>query len=154
MIQRIQTIWLFISAISPLIMVKGGIINLIDRAGQMYNIAFSGTFKLSSSGPELIARSFSLSALIIIIPVISVITIFFYRSRRIQKILSLVIVSFSFCLIILLVYYSILLMRNYGAEIVPGVKMVIPLIILIAGILAYRGISGDDKLIKSYDRLR
>jgi hypothetical protein len=45
-------------------------------------------------------------------------------------------------------------MKNYAAEIVPGIKMVIPFIIMIAAILAYRGIASDDRLVKSYDRLR
>jgi hypothetical protein len=154
MIQRIQSIWLLISAISSVFLIKGGIINLIDNAGQKYHTAFSGTFKLSSSGPELITGSVSLSALIIIIPVLSIITLLLFKWRRIQKVLSLVIISLSSCLIILLVYYSFILMRNYDSELIPGFKMVLPLIILIAGIFAYKGISGDAKLIKSYDRLR
>jgi hypothetical protein len=32
--------------------------------------------------------------------------------------------------------------------------MVMPVIITIASILAYRGILKDDRLVKSYDRLR
>jgi len=154
MIQRIQTIWLLISAISSLLLIKGGIINLIDKAGQKYYTGFSGTFKLSTSGPELITGSVSLSALIIIIPVVSVITLLLFKWRRIQKVLALVLVSLSSCLIILIAYYSFILMRNYDSELIPGFKMVLPLIILIASILAYKGISGDDNLIKSYDRLR
>jgi hypothetical protein len=154
MIQRIQTIWLLISAISSLLLIKGGIINLIDKAGQKYYTGFSGTFKLSTSGPEIITGSVSLSALIIIIPVVSVITLLLFKWRRIQKVLALVLVSLSSCLIILIAYYSFILMRNYDSELIPGFKMVLPLIILIASILAYKGISGDDNLIKSYDRLR
>ena len=154
MIQRIQTIWLLISAISSLLLIKGGIINLIDKAGQKYYTGFSGTFKLSTSGPELITGSVSLSALIIIIPVVSVITLLLFKWRRIQKVLALVLVSLSSCLIILIAYYSFILMRNYDSELIPGFKMVLPLIILIASILAYKGISGDNNLIKSYDRLR
>ena len=45
-------------------------------------------------------------------------------------------------------------MKKYGAELEPGLKMVIPLLIMISVTLAYRGISKDDRLVKSYDRLR
>jgi hypothetical protein len=154
MIQRIQTIWLLITAISSLSLIKGGIINMIDTAGQKYYTSFSGAFKLSSSGPELITGSLSLSALIIIIPVLSVITLLLFKRRRIQKVLALVLVSLSSCLIILIAYYSIMLIRNYDCELIPGFRMLFPLIILITGILAYKGISGDENLIRSYDRLR
>lgn len=154
MIQRIQTIWLLISAISSTLLIKGGIINLIDKGGQKFCTAFSGTFKIGSSGPELIKESISLSGLIIIIPVLSVVTLLLFKRRRIQKILSLVLVSLSFCLVILIAYYSIMLMRNYECELAPGLKMVLPLVILAASILAYKGITGDEDLIKSYDRLR
>jgi hypothetical protein len=154
MIQRIQTIWLIISAILSGFLFKGGIINLIDKAGQKYYTGFSGISKLNEAGSEVITRSVPLSALIILIPLLSVITILMFKSRRIQKILSLIIVTFSVCLIILVIYYSSVIMTNYAAELVPGLKMIIPPIILIAGILAFRGISGDDNLVKSYDRLR
>ena len=38
--------------------------------------------------------------------------------------------------------------------IIPGIKMVVPLLILIFGILAQRGIKHDENLVRSYDRLR
>jgi hypothetical protein len=95
-----------------------------------------------------------LAALIIILPVLSFISILLFKSRRIQKVLTLILITFSLCLIILVTYYSYILMKNYGTELEPGIKMVLPLIILIAAILSYRGISKDDRLVKSYDRLR
>lgn len=154
MIQRIQTIWLLISAISSGFLMTGGIVNFIDKAGQQYFTGFSGIYKLNDSGSDLIAISVPLAAIIILIPVLSVISILLFKSRRIQKVLTLIIITFSLCLIILVTYYSYILMKNYSTELVPGVKIVIPLIILIAAILSYRGISKDDRLVKSYDRLR
>lgn len=154
MIQRIQSIWLLISAISSGFLMKGGIINFIGEAGEKYFTGFSGIYKLADTGQELIIRSIPLSALIILIPVLSLISIFLFKSRQLQKVLTLVLVTLSLCLIIMVTYYSYILIKNYTAEIVPGIKMLIPLIILIALILAYRGIVRDDRLVKSYDRLR
>lgn len=154
MIQRIQTIWLLISAISSGLLLKGGIVNFIDKAGQKYYTGFSGIYKLNDSGSDLVNSSVPLAALIILIPVLSIISILLFKSRRIQKVITLILITFSLCLIILVSYYSFILMRNYDAELIPGIKMIIPLIILIAEFLAYKGISRDDLLVKSYDRLR
>ena len=154
MIQRIQTIWLLISAISSGFLMKGGIINFIDKSGQKYFTGFLGIYKLTESGQELITSSIPIAAIIILVPLLSVITILFFKSRRIQKVLTLILVTLSLCLIILVTYYSYILMKNYDTELVPGVKMIIPLIILIAVFLAYKGISRDDHIVKSYYRLR
>jgi hypothetical protein len=154
MIQRIQTIWLLISALCSGLLVKNGIIDYIDISGQKYFTGFSGIIRLNSQGHELIAGSIPLSAIIILIPVLSVVSILLFKSRRFQKIITLIIIAFSLSLIILVIYYSYIVIKNYNAELVPGIKMVLPLIILIAATLAYKGISKDEKLVKSYDRLR
>jgi len=154
MIQRIQTFWLLISAISSGFLTRGGIIDFINREGQKYFTGFSGISKLNELGHEVIIRSVPLEILIILILLLSVISILSFKSRRIQKIVTLMVIGFSICLIILVSYYSYFLVKNYNAELVPGIKMFFPLIILISVVLAYRGISKDENLVKSYDRLR
>jgi hypothetical protein len=57
-------------------------------------------------------------------------------------------------LIIALAYYAISLMHAFRLTIIPGFKMAIPVLNLIFSVLAYRGILKDDRLVKSYDRLR
>jgi hypothetical protein len=51
-------------------------------------------------------------------------------------------------------YYAYLAISNYEAVFTPGLKMVLPVILLILSMLAYRGIRKDELLVKSYDRLR
>jgi predicted HAD superfamily Cof-like phosphohydrolase len=51
-------------------------------------------------------------------------------------------------------YYLLWVTGKFQTELVPGVKMLIPLLILTFGILAFIGIKKDEKLVKSYDRLR
>jgi hypothetical protein len=154
MMQRIQTIWLFISAISSGFLMKGGIVNFIDKTGIKYFTGFPGICTQNDTGNEILTKSFPLAALIILIPVLSMAIILLFRLRKIQKVLSLILITFSFCLIILVIYYSYLVMKNYDAEIETGFKMAIPVIILTCSIFANRGIINDDKLVKSYDRLR
>jgi glucan phosphoethanolaminetransferase (alkaline phosphatase superfamily) len=154
MIQRIQTIWLLLSAFFSGLLINGGIVNFIDKSGQKFYTGFFGIYKQFDTGNELIRSSIPLAALIILISLLSLITIFLYKSRRIQRVLSLILLSLSLCLIILVTFYSYILVKNYGADLVPGVKMVFPVLVLIAVILAYIGIIRDDRLVKSYDRLR
>lgn len=154
MIQRIQTIWLLLSTLCSGLLLRGSIINFVDGSDQKYFTGFSGIFRLNAQGMELIDRSIPLSALIILISVFSVISILLYKSRRFQKIVTLIIIGFALCLIIVLIYHSFIVIKKYSAELVPGIKMFLPLIVLIAATLAYRGISKDDRLVKSYDRLR
>jgi hypothetical protein len=154
MIQRIQTIWLLLSAFLSGFLVKGGIVNFIDKSGQKFYTGFSGIYKQSETGNELIRNSIPLAVLIILITLLSLTTIFLYNRRHIQRVLSLILVGLSLCLVILVTFYSFLVLKNNGADLVPGIKMVFPLLILIAEILAYSGITRDERLVKSYDRLR
>lgn len=66
--------------------------------------------------------------------------------------LSGIFVSIGF--ILLSSWYMYYICSKYDAEIVPGFKIALPVIILILNILTYRGIRHDDRLVKSYDRLR
>jgi hypothetical protein len=154
MIQRIQSIWLFLSALLSGLLIKGGIVDFIDKSGQKFYTGFAGIYKQLENGSEVLKSSIPLASLIIAITGISIITIFLYKSRRLQKVLSLILVCLSLCLIILVIFYSHLLSGSYNAQLVPGVRMAFPMLILIFVVLAYSGISRDDRLVKSYDRLR
>ena len=63
-----------------------------------------------------------------------------------------------FGLIVILIgciaYYAFYVTRNFNAEMLPALNLVIPVLMLIFTYLAFRGIRKDDRLIKSYDRLR
>ena len=154
MIQRIQTVWLLISTISSGLLFKSDIVDFANKAGQRYFIGFSGISRFNETGHDLITRSVPLEILIIIIPLLSVVSILSFKSRRVQKILTQTVIAFSICLIIFIAISSYILMNKYNAEFVPGIKIFFPIIILVSAVLAYRGIWKDENLIKSYDRLR
>jgi len=154
MIQRIQTIWLAISAISCGFLLKGGIVYFMTGTGEGYFINIFGINRINDSVNELISGSHLLTALLGLTLVFSVIAIFFFKSRKTQKKYTLLVVGLSVLLLTLLIYQSFRIISIYNAEIIVGVKMFLPLIILISAIMAYRGISKDDNLVKSYDRLR
>jgi hypothetical protein len=69
--------------------------------------------------------------------------------RLVQIIVILVIL-----MIAALGFYSFREIKIFNAKIIPGISMIYPLLILILCVLALRGISRDERLVKSYDRMR
>ena len=155
MIQRIQSLYLLLTTILSLLFLKGNFLNFIDKSGYAIKVTFKGI--ITNAGRqdfELIEKLLPLSAIIILIPLLSLIAILLFKSRKIQVWLSLSIIVLVVGFIIASIFYSCFIITEYGTEIIPGLKMVVPVLILIFAILAYRGIRKDDRLIKSYDRLR
>jgi glucan phosphoethanolaminetransferase (alkaline phosphatase superfamily) len=150
MIQRIQTVYLSLTTLISVLFLNGGFINFSDDSGTVINFTLNGISGVSE--PHL--QTLPVTLLIIIIPVLSLITIFLFKNRRLQLILCKTLLALISAFVLLLVFYSYIVISRYNTELVPGVKMAIPVIQFILSYLAYRGIKKDDDLVKSYDRLR
>jgi len=155
MIQRIQSLYLLLTTLLSLLFLKGSFLSFIEKSGSVIKVTFNGIIRdTGGQGFEQIEKLLPVSSLIILIPVLSLLTIFFFKKRKIQLWLALSVIILIVGFIFVLIYYSWIVITEYNAEIVPGFKMVIPVLMLIFAVLAYRGIRKDDRLIKSYDRLR
>lgn len=154
MIQRIQTLWLILSAFAPLSLIHGGIINFVDKTGGKFYIGFRGLYQITGSDSVIIKESIGLPAALVIISIMSSLTILFFKFRKIQKVMSLIIAAFSICFLIMLAFYSFQAINVYDASVVSGIRMIIPLFMIFTSVMAYRGILKDENLVKSYDRLR
>ena len=141
MIQRIQTLWLFLASIA----------NILLFVLPFYTATSGNTLKHAFSA-SLSIPTFLFTLLSIIIPFVAV---FMFKNRRKQikvciaqlmaNVLSLV--SFLFFLI-----SSISQNGMQAAKIGSGTFLI--LASLIFTLLALRGINNDEKLVKSSDRLR
>jgi hypothetical protein len=155
MIQRIQSVYLAITTILSLIIMKGDYLNFIDKSGISFKLSFIGIFKEAvGQNHELIEKVLSLSAILILIPVISLVTIFLYKKRNIQLVFNIILIMLILGLIVTSGISSSFIISKFRAEFIPGIKMIVPVLMLVLSILAYRGIKKDDLLVKSYDRLR
>lgn len=141
MIQRIQTIWLLLAGVAGLLTYKLPL--------------WKGTLQDGSVKEFLGPESLLLFALIVSTSVLAFVTIFLFRNRSQQKNLALVGILLSIAIIALEVYFvedfkkGLNLARNswhFGA--------LMPLLMMVFFILARAGISKDEKLVKSLDRLR
>lgn len=155
MIQRIQSVYLFLITLLSSFLFTGSIINFISKSGTVIRLTFTSIVKSTEGqGSEVIEKLLPLSILIILIPIASLITIFVFKNRKVQSRLALVLIILCALLVIALIHGSIIITSKFEATFTPGIKMALPLIILVLSVLAYTGIKKDDRLVKSYDRLR
>jgi hypothetical protein len=155
MIQRIQSVYLFLTTILSVLFLKGNILSFIDKAGTTINLTFNAIEQTSvSGGSTLIEKVYPLAIAVILIAILSFATIFIYKKRIIQILLIRILIVFVIFLIIACAHSAYLIITKNSAELVPGIRMVFPVLMLIFLILALRGIRKDDDLVKSYDRLR
>jgi glucan phosphoethanolaminetransferase (alkaline phosphatase superfamily) len=155
MIQRIQSLYLSLTIILSFLFLNGSFLNFIDPTGSMIKITFTQIIReTSTADPELLAKIFPLPLLIIVISALSFIIIILFKNRNLQMWLVKFLIVLVIVLIIISGVYANNIITKYDSHIIPGFKMVIPILQLIFSVLAYRGIKKDDNLVKSYDRLR
>ncbi|MAQ76248.1 MAG: hypothetical protein CL613_07945 [Aquimarina sp.] len=136
MIQRIQSLYLLLAA-----GVSGAISVFLP-----YGVNTSGTELYAYEDPFVFGL-FMLSA------VLSLITIFLYKNRKLQFVLGRVNIILNFILLGVFVYWSL----NVSGETIvseKGIGMFIPVISIVLLVMANKAIKRDEDLVKSVDRLR
>ncbi len=147
MIQRIQTVFLFLSA------VLAGFLFFIpiasfDLGNEIVNLSIFGVENHSGALLLLI-----LAVLMLAVPFV---TIFMYKKRELQLKLSSfnVFLNALFCGLIFLFYVDNIREKLSAETVVYNFGVYVPLINMVLSILAMRWIKKDIELIKSIDRLR
>lgn len=150
-----QSLYLSLTTIFALLLFKGDLIKIIDKTGIAFVVRFNGIYQFDGvSDPILMNRLLPLSALTIIIPVMTVAAIFMYKNRKLQMTVVMIIMILTAAMAGLIIYYSATTAVRAGVAFIPSAKLyLVPLIVLFA-LLAYRGIRRDENLVSSYHRLR
>jgi hypothetical protein len=155
MIQRVQSIYLLLTTLLSFLFLNGSFLSFINKTGSLIKITFSNILKGTGTQDfETAGNVFPLAAIIVVIPVLALITIFFYKNRTHQLRLARILIIIISLFILVSAYYSYSVSAQYGAQLIPGFKMILPFLMLVFSILAFRGIRKDERLVKSYDRLR
>ncbi|SDS30199.1 protein of unknown function [Polaribacter sp. KT25b] len=143
MLQRIQSIYLFLASI-----ISGGLIFVF----YLWNTLKEQIFVLDLfSNEEIILKvipfMFFASA------ILSLVTIFLFKDRKLQFVLGRIIILINLFLLGLLIYLSLTLPgENAVSE--KGIGMFLPILVILLIVLANRAIKKDEDLVKSVDRLR
>jgi hypothetical protein len=155
MIQRIQSVYLAIVILLSLLFIKGSVFNFADASGSTFSLTITGNM-IDQAGKAVtqVENFWPLIILSILIPSVSLITIFLYKKRKIQLILAVSVIVMASFLAVAVTWYAFSATKTFSYTIIPGLKMAIPLFILLFSILACRGILKDDRLVRSYERLR
>jgi Domain of unknown function (DUF4293) len=136
MIQRIQSIWLFLAAVCVLLTMQFSTYAGADAAGLLQLIkGTSNTFLVITTA---------------MVAVVSMIALFLFKNRKLQMKISFLAILIE--LVLLFFYYrEIQLLVGKGAFAVTALLHAGVIIFLL---LAAKGINSDEKLIKDSNRLR
>ncbi|MBP8959017.1 MAG: DUF4293 domain-containing protein [Bacteroidales bacterium] len=154
MIQRIQTIYLIIISILSFVLLTGPVINFSGPDNQVIMVKLSGISGLT--GIDFKADFLLKIFLVLLIAsiVLSLTAIFLFKRRNLQFKLTTIVAFFTLVITVIEVYIILWILKTEGVTLIPGFKMFIPPVLIILACLALKGIKHDEKLIKSYERLR
>lgn len=147
MIQRIQTLYLFVSAL-----LIGLLFFLpfaeIAKEGAIYTFNFRGILM----GGAVKQSGMAISVLIVIIMALHGFAISSFKNRKRQKMVTI------FTILMMLGLFGMFIFFTYfsfsGAKISFEISIVLPLVAIIIDYLAIRAIDKDEALIRSIDRIR
>lgn len=156
MIQRIQTLYLFIAAILVFLMFFFPFAEIIDAKGQLYSFNFRGIVPIQDgeAAHELVVNSFPVMILIGLISLISFGSIFLFKKRMVQKRLGVFNVILSLGLFGLLFFYANYAIPEDIDKVHYSFPVIFPVIHIVLTIMANRAIQKDENLVRSVDRIR
>lgn len=150
MIQRRQTLWLFLAAL------LSATLMLNWYTGYVYQADIAQGFGIVVK--DLSVRShFPTLIIAVVMTLLPLITIFMFKNRKQQRgmVAAGLLACFSF------IGVNLMRINNFNHTTAPApangsyqLGSVIPVVVVVFLILALRGISKDEKLVKSMDRLR
>jgi hypothetical protein len=144
-----------LTTLFSVLFLNGVIIKFLVETNEAIYLTFTGINRFSEiTGTENVEKLILLSIILALVPVISLITVFLYKNRKLQIKFTIGLITLIIAKILTVFYYSNHVINEFNAELVPGINLVYPFLSLIFAFLALRGIKKDDNLIRSYDRLR
>lgn len=155
MLQRIQTIWLFLSTTVIFALFLFPYLQILNANGTAKAIKVTGVYE-NVGGQVVQTSGFALLTIAtVILGLLPFVIIFFYSQRKKQ-------IKLCYLLIVLILGYSFWLAQTAKSVIGDmqlqlqnyGIGVILPCLSILFVILALRAIRNDERLIKSADRLR
>jgi len=144
MIQRIQTLYLFLSAVISLGLIF--LFSLWKNVGEAEYYALS-LLNESNFAFIIIPVFFLISGLL------SLISLFFYNHRLKQFIINRINILINLILLGVLIYHLLTLSGEAQVS-EKGIGVFLPIIVIVLLVMANKAIKKDEDLVKSVDRLR
>ena len=141
MIQRIQTVWLFLCAACASLA-------FVLPFGTSF-VSEVGTDNVDGNAMNALTHN-PVALFIINIIICSLIAMFSYKKRNIQKLLTIIAIIHAIVGIGFMIYLA--MFQSESTSLSYGI--VAPFLAFVFALLALKGIRKDDKLVKNLDRLR
>jgi hypothetical protein len=152
MLQRSQSLYLLFVFIFAILLFTGPLAFVTQEIGGVY-LKHSGVFDLD--GENMGVSTWPLSVMIGLSVLGSILAFLSYMNRPRQMRLTLFLMFFNVGFIGIAYYYVSYIMHNFeGVQFVFQWRVVVPLIMLVLLVLAFRGIRKDELLVKAADRIR
>jgi hypothetical protein len=152
MIQRIQTIYLFIAELLIASLFIAPLAEFAGKDGKLFLLTINGVF--SEGNKDIISRSWPLFIMVCLILILLTVAIFQYKNRIRQINISYLTAYLLFGLTAAIFFFiwrnDTILEGTYALKI----YFTFPLISAIFIFMAIRGIAKDEHLVKSIDRIR
>ena len=154
MIQRIQSVYLVISIIILALLFSNPVAEIIISDTLYLIFKFNRIESLTDADINSIS-TWPVAVLLIAVLLIELSTIFLYQFRILQMRLCVFSIILKFGLVGMIYFFTKWTMNNLnGKDSLFLWPIVIPFISIILTYLAFKGIQKDEKLVRSYDRIR
>ncbi len=154
MIQRIQTVYLFLSAVVLGMVFAFPLAELLVNDKFLFIFKYRGLYEIKGNQEILSIDSFPLAILFTINLVITVATIFLYKKRSLQMRLCIINMLLLLASPGVIYYYIAVAFSSFKAVVDYSLFALMPVISAILTYMAYRGVRKDELLIMSMDRIR
>ena len=154
MIQRIQTLYLFIADLLVAMLFFVPFAEMSGKGGSLYRFDVSGVISEGAAGGEIMQRSWPVLILTCLILILLNLIIFQFKKRVRQMKLSYFTIFLLIGLTALIYFYVWKSNDLMGGSYSLKIFFTFPLIASVFVYLAIRGIAKDELLVKSIDRIR
>ena len=153
MIQRIQSIYLFLASLALFLLFVFPLANVFDVAGAK-RIKITGVYEIAENGLIQKESFILLTIATVILALLPLVLIFLYKNRKKQMMLVYVV-----ALLVILDSYWLSLVIKSATEVILqvsdyGIGVGLSSVAILFLILAARAVRKDEQLVRSADRLR
>lgn len=154
MIQRIQTVYLFIASMIMLSIFFFPLTVMADADGQYYQIDLFGIWEGAGEAAQKIESLLPLRFLVFVTAALSMVTIFFYKRRILQIRICIFNIMMLTGFYALFFFYFFHIKNRLSAIADLKITVVFPIVAVILVFLATRYIRKDEMMVRSCDRIR
>ena len=157
MIQRIQSLYLFIASLMMSMLFLFPIADFWGDISYQFSAFSFGDISADPTSPFSTGFTTPTGVFVILLVILPLLSILMFKARRKQLVLVRVILALLIAFLILVFFYYIPTIEKeiaLQADYVSAKGMFFPIAAIVFLVLAQRGILKDEKLIRSMDRIR